>query len=162
MSYIVALAIAAGLGSTKDGQTTQRVEPVRDTAQTQSTPPVIVNFQGHLRQGTTIINGTYQMTFRLYDAASGGTLLQTMGPWNVNVSSGVFNVELPITQANILNYTNLWIEVDIPALGGIYTPRVKINSAAFAYNAFMSDSTQRIRNKGVTPEDLNMSAAAPN
>ncbi|MEO0145656.1 MAG: hypothetical protein ABIM19_02350 [candidate division WOR-3 bacterium] len=161
MSYIIAFAIAAGIGPGRASSATG-INPSADSADVKATPPVIVNFQGHLRQGMNIVNGTYSMTFRLYDAAAGGTLLQTMGPWNVNVANGVFNVELPITQANILNYTNLWIEVEIPGLGGIYSPRVKINSAAFAYNAFMSDSTQRIRNKGVTPEDLMMSAANPN
>ncbi|MEO0181066.1 MAG: hypothetical protein ABIN54_07155 [candidate division WOR-3 bacterium] len=161
MSYIIAFAIAAGIGPGRASSATG-INPSADSADVKATPPVIVNFQGHLRQGMNIVNGTYSMTFRLYDAAAGGNLLQTMGPWNVNVANGVFNVELPITQANILNYTNLWIEVEIPGLGGIYSPRVKINSAAFAYNAFMSDSTQRIRNKGVTPEDLMMSAANPN
>lgn len=152
MAYILSLLIAAGTGSGL--ATGQGMEPGLDEAGTQATPPVIVNFQGHLRQGVNIINGSYSMTFRLYNAAAGGTLLQTMGPWNITVNSGVFNVELPITQANILNYTNLWVEVDIPSLGGIYTPRVKINSAAFAYNAFMSDTTQRIRDFAVTPQDL--------
>ncbi|MEO0211792.1 MAG: hypothetical protein ABIN66_08070, partial [candidate division WOR-3 bacterium] len=161
MSYIIAFAIAAGIGPGRASSATG-INPSADSADVKATPPVIVNFQGHLRQGMNIVNGTYSMTFRLYDAAAGGNLLQTMGPYNVNVANGVFNVELPITQANILNYTNLWIEVEIPGLGGIYSPRVKINSAAFAYNAFMSDSTQRIRNKGVTPEDLMMSAANPN
>ncbi|MGC8893246.1 MAG: hypothetical protein ACP5QG_00175 [candidate division WOR-3 bacterium] len=152
MPYILSMLIAAGAGSTK--ATGQGTEPGLGEAQPQATPPVIVNFQGHLRQGTTIINGTYAMTFRLYNAAAGGTLLQTMSFGAVQVYSGVFNVELPITQANILNYTDLWVEVDIPGLGGIYTPRVKINSAAFAYNAFMSDTTQRIRDFAVTPQDL--------
>lgn len=152
MAYILSLLIAAGTGSGL--ATGQGMEPGLDEAGTQATPPVIVNFQGHLRQGTVIVNGTYSMTFRLYNAAAGGTPLQTMGPWNITVNSGVFNVELPITRANILNYTNLWVEVDIPSLGGIYIPRVKINSAAFAYNAFMSDTTQRIRDFAVTPQDL--------
>lgn len=120
-----------------------------------ATPPVYVNFQGHIRQsGSVPPDGSYNASFTIYDAASGGSVV--WGPHNttINLVSGVFNVALPIPLNVILNNTNLWIEVNIPGLGGVYNPRVKINAAAYAYNAYMSDSTQRIQDDAVDLHDI--------
>ena len=52
-------------------------------------------FQGELRNTGTPVSGVYDLRFRLYDAASGGTQLgSTLCSDNVSLSSGRCTVQL--------------------------------------------------------------------
>jgi hypothetical protein len=110
--------------------------------------PQLLNYQGNLA-GTdgTPKNGTFTMTFAIYDAQTAGTQLPTATPWseaqNVTVTNGVFNVLLgsvtslpstlfdggPADSRGPLRF--LEISVD----GETLTPRQRIASAAYAMHA---------------------------
>lgn len=56
--------------------------------------PQTMSFQGVLSNasGVVVPDGNYQLTFRLYDAPTGGNLLWSESHSSVAVSKGVFNV----------------------------------------------------------------------
>ncbi|MCW5935212.1 MAG: hypothetical protein KIT45_13085 [Fimbriimonadia bacterium] len=89
------------------------------------------SYQGYLREGGVPANGTHQMTFRLYDIASGGIALGTVGPSVVNVTNGLFTQELDF--GAVWNGSNRWLEIQV--MGNILAPRVKINPTPYAHTA---------------------------
>ena len=57
--------------------------------------PQEINYQGYLTDaGGNPLNDRVEMTFRMYNAPSGGSLLWWEGPSAVTVTEGVFNVVL--------------------------------------------------------------------
>ncbi|GIV11586.1 MAG: hypothetical protein KatS3mg020_1077 [Fimbriimonadales bacterium] len=92
-------------------------------------------YQGFLRQGGNPANGTYQMTFRLYDAAAGGALLGTVGPLTVAVNNGLFSVELNFS-ASVWDGGARYLEIQVG--GTPLAPRVKINPTPYSFYAFRS------------------------
>ncbi len=85
--------------------------------------------------------GTYNMIFRLYDAASGGAPLWEEN-WNgsngVRVSAGLFNVMLgslnAIPAALITGHASLFLGITVGADDEM-TPRVQLGSVPFAVQA---------------------------
>jgi hypothetical protein len=94
-------------------------------------------YQGLLKQSGTPANGTYQMTFRLYDVASGGTALGTVGPLSVSVANGLFTVELNFP-ASVWDGGLRYLEIEVG--GTTLSPRVKINPTPYASTIRMFES----------------------
>ena len=91
--------------------------------------------------GGSPLNGSYSMSFRLYNVASGGSALWTetwLGGNSVLVSSGLFNVMLgtltPISQTVLSNSGGLWLGIMVEADTEM-TPRVQLGSAPFSMQA---------------------------
>ena len=119
--------------------------------------PGKINYQGRLTNaaGAPMPDGQYNMTFRIYDAASGGTLIWSEVRETTNrvtVTNGQFNVQLgavtPITETVFdSDYTYFEVELPTPATAtcstaacGVYTegamtPRQPVGSAAYALKA---------------------------
>jgi hypothetical protein len=125
-------------------------------------PPSSIRVQGSLsdRSGGTPVpaNGTFQMTFRLYDDAIAGTLLATSGPAAVQVSGGLYNADAAFPPA-AFNAPNLFLEVQVAA--EVLTPRIPVASVPYAYVAAQSASvapggvtTASIAPGAVTPDKL--------
>lgn len=89
-------------------------------------------YQGYLREGGLPANGTYQMTFRLFNVASGGTALATVGPASVSVSNGLFTHELNF--GNFWTGPDRWLEIDVNTT--TLSPRVHVRPAPYALFAF--------------------------
>lgn len=120
------------------------------------TIPYRINFQGRVTNasGTTLANGTYNMKFRIYNAASGGTLQWSedrlvASSQGVVVTGGLFSVQLDevsntMTPALFTNQ-NLYLEVELPTLATATSSspswtegamsRAKLGSAAYAFNS---------------------------
>jgi hypothetical protein len=86
-------------------------------------------YQGLLKQNGTPANGNYQMTFRLYDVASGGTALGTVVLDSVSVVNGLFTVELNFP-ASVWDGGLRYLEIQVG--GTTLSPRVKINPTPYA------------------------------
>jgi hypothetical protein len=100
-----------------------------------SAAPALMNFQGRLAKpdGTPLADGTYTLTFSLYDALTGGNQKWTQTVNSVTVHNGVFAVLLNVNTPNLFN-GNLWLQLQVgtdPAL----TPRQQLVSVAFAMKA---------------------------
>jgi hypothetical protein len=91
-------------------------------------------YQGFLTQSGTPVHGVRQMQFRIYNAL--GTLRwSTVPPLTVNVSNGLFTVQLN-TDISIWTGEDLFLEIQIdPPSGPILSPRVRIGSTPYANTA---------------------------
>ena len=72
-----------------------------------------INYQGRLTDSAgNLLNGTYTMTFKLYEVASGGTALATYTN-RVEVTDGLFNTNIDLDQSyfdgSTLARDNSWI-----------------------------------------------------
>ncbi|GIV09307.1 MAG: hypothetical protein KatS3mg019_1398 [Fimbriimonadales bacterium] len=90
-------------------------------------------YQGFLRQSGNPANGNYSMTFRLYDAATGGALLGAVGPLTVAVNNGLFSVELNFP-TSVWDGGARYLEIQVGATP--LAPRVKINPTPYSFYAF--------------------------
>ncbi len=114
-----------------------------------TTTPNKMNFQGRLTDASgNPLNGTYDMQFKLYDAATSGTLkwAETRTAANTNpvtVTNGLFSVKLgegtliaPSTQLNAVIAANptLYFEVTVGADAPM-TPRSQVATSAYAFNS---------------------------
>lgn len=130
-----------------------------DTSSAAVAPPNKMNFQGRLTDASgNPLTGTYDMQFKLYSAASGGTLLwaETRTAANSNavtVTSGLFSVRLgegtlvaPSTQLSAVVAANstLYFEITIGSDAAM-TPRSQLATSAYAFN---SDTLDGIDSSG--------------
>ncbi|MDP3703079.1 MAG: hypothetical protein Q8R78_01635, partial [Candidatus Omnitrophota bacterium] len=106
--------------------------------------PWMINYQGRLTDaGGKSITGSYTMTFRLYDASTGGTKVwteeQTISL--AEADSGIFNVILgSVTSMSTVDFnTPMWLSVQV-AGDSEMTPRQRLTATGYAMNADQIDS----------------------
>lgn len=92
-----------------------------------------ITYQGRLQDGGGAVDGTADLVFRLYDAASGGALLGTDSANGVSVDEGVFNALVDFGANPFADNGSLWLEIDVrtPAGAGAFTtlsPRQALSS----------------------------------
>ncbi|MEI6235101.1 MAG: hypothetical protein WCT04_18750 [Planctomycetota bacterium] len=93
-------------------------------------------YQGQLRQDTLPANGSYDLKFALFDAAtSGNQISSTLSLPNVTVTNGLFTVSLDYG-VKAFSGADRWLEVQVqPAGGASYTtltPRQKLTATPYA------------------------------
>ncbi len=99
--------------------------------------PRTINYQGYLTtpSGAAVSGNNVQMVFRLYDAATGGTLLHSE-PQTVTVTNGIFNVQLGTVPALTLPFTTpYFLGVTVAPDNTEMTPRRPLTSAPYAVTA---------------------------
>jgi len=129
-----------------------------------------IAYQGRLADADgNPLTGTYNMIFRLYDAATGGTPLWEE-PWSgsngVRVSDGLFNVMLgsltPIPADLIAGHASLFLGITV-GTDDEMAPRVQLGSVPFAVQALTvpdgSVTTAKIADRAVTPAKLNLDSS---
>ena len=112
--------------------------------------PRLLNVQGVLRNFVgEAVNGTYDLTFRIYDRQTGGTKLYEQQA-TVNITGGVFNVYLgPIPQNFFADYNQAWLEIQVAADPPL--PRRPLTSVGYA---FMAERAQECVNLLSAATDL--------
>ncbi len=116
-------------------------------------PPALIDYQGVLRSSADApLTGTYDMVFRVFDAATGGSELLVdrhvdEGGLGVVVRAGLFSVVIgggqvqdgsgPGSYATLdavfRDYSGVWLEVQIA--GETLAPRTRVLAAPYALNA---------------------------
>ncbi len=104
--------------------------------------PTVMSYQGQLSDSSgNPISGTVSLQFKLYDAASGGTMLWSETHNNVQVDGGSFSVILgestPLT-SSLFNGATRYLEIGVDtANGSNYTtmPRQRLASVPYALQA---------------------------
>ncbi|MCW5935213.1 MAG: hypothetical protein KIT45_13090 [Fimbriimonadia bacterium] len=87
-------------------------------------------YQGYLREGGVPANGAFNLTFKLFNAASGGVQVgSTITLDGTGVANGLFTVELNFG-ATAFTGADRWLEMAVN--GTTLTPRVKITAAPYA------------------------------
>jgi hypothetical protein len=98
--------------------------------------PQTISYQGVLTDasGAAVADGNYNLTFKLYDAATNGTELWTEAQ-SVDVSNGIFNVILGSTNPLALSFDKpYWLGVTVGQDSEL-TPRIELTAAAYSLNA---------------------------
>ena len=111
-------------------------------AQTSTAAPLgtAFTYQGRLADGGTPANGSYDLTFTLYDDASGSNVVA--GPLTnspVGVTNGLFTVPLDFG-ADVFNGTSHWLEIGVRTNGSaddftLLSPRQPLTPAPYALYA---------------------------
>lgn len=97
-------------------------------------------YQGFLRQGgAPLTNPSQQMTFRVYDALTGGTLLWNSGAVTVNVNNGLFTVLLN-APASLWSGADRFLEIQVGST--TLSPRVRLNPTPYANTASLVNMFQ--------------------
>jgi hypothetical protein len=97
-------------------------------------------YQGFLRQGGAPLNNPSQsMRFRIFDALTGGTMLWDSGALTVNVSNGLFTVQLN-PPVSIWTGADRFLEIQVGAT--TLSPRVRIGSTPYANTATLLNMFQ--------------------
>jgi hypothetical protein len=108
-----------------------------------SAVPQKISFQGVLKDSTgSPINGTRNMTFVIYDAATGGSDLWSETQTSVSIEAGIYNVQLGKNTALSSSYftgDTRYLGISING-GSELTPRVMMLTVPFAYRADTADS----------------------
>lgn len=109
--------------------------------------PQYLTYQGVLRDSSgNLLTGTKAMSFSIYSASSGGTLIY--GPQNessVSVSNGNYTVQLGAVNSTSIftasgdRYLEIAVGDSLSSLSTL-SPRLKINSVAYAIRAEAADS----------------------
>jgi len=103
----------------------------------QATIPHLINLQGRLINSTTnrYLSGTYNFSFYIYDAASGGSKLWSETQSTVSVNDGLFDVILGNSNSIGLDFTvDYWLAMEVQSDGEM-SPRQRIASTGYAYLA---------------------------
>jgi hypothetical protein len=97
-------------------------------------------YQGYLRQGGVPLNNPSQsMRFRIFDALTGGTMLWDSGALTVNVSNGLFTVQLN-PPVSVWTGADRFLEIQVGAT--TLSPRVRIGSTPYANTATLLNMFQ--------------------
>ncbi|MBL9127241.1 MAG: hypothetical protein JNL97_06330, partial [Verrucomicrobiales bacterium] len=122
-----------------------------------SAVPAPFTYQGRLLDGTTLANGAYEITFRLFDAATAGT---PTGPTvlkdPVAVQNGLFTVELDFG-AGPFDGSSRWLELAVRPSGGggtaeILVPRQAILAVPYAMRSFSGSGNASELVSGTVPD----------
>ncbi len=100
--------------------------------------PQVISYQGKVTDsgGTPVADGNYTMRFRIYNAASGGTLRWDSSNRTIAVSDGVFNVllgESPQPAITLPFTEDYWLLVTFAGVN--QSPRQRLSSAGYSYMA---------------------------
>ncbi|MBI4370118.1 MAG: hypothetical protein HY547_07810 [Elusimicrobia bacterium] len=136
---ILSLVYALGLG-TLDSR-------AEGTALTGSVPSGI-NYQGRLEDNGTAVNATKSLTFKLYDASTGGSLLWNSGALSIAVNSGLFNTSLAIPISALSGNTTRYLEVTVGTV--TLSPREILNAVPYALVAKTLEGSLDIARGGLS------------
>ncbi|MBN1426484.1 hypothetical protein JXA88_18195, partial [Candidatus Fermentibacteria bacterium] len=100
--------------------------------------PQVISYQGKVTDasGNPVADGPYTMQFRIYDAATGGTLLWNSNNQTVAVAGGIFSVLLGDSPQPALSLdfsTDYWLLVIFNGVNQM--PRQRLASVGYAYMA---------------------------
>lgn len=97
--------------------------------------PHLINYQGRLTDTSgTPLNGSYNLTFRIYDTESAGNLLWEEAQSGVVIQKGIFSVLLgSVTNLNLTFDKPYWLEIKVGS--EVMSPRQRIASVGYAFMA---------------------------
>jgi len=106
--------------------------------------PHLLNYQGRLTDsGGAPLNGTYALTFRIYDAETAGTMLWEETQSGVVIQKGIFSILLgSVTNLNLPFDKPYFLEIKVG--NEVMSPRQAITSAGYAIRAEKAQNTDSL------------------
>ncbi|MBN1424964.1 hypothetical protein JXA88_10440 [Candidatus Fermentibacteria bacterium] len=100
--------------------------------------PQVISYQGKVTDtsGNPVANGSYSMRFRIYNAATGGSLMWDSGAQPVTITGGIFSVLLGESPQPVLTASfssDYWLLVTVQGID--QSPRQRMASVGYAYMA---------------------------
>jgi hypothetical protein len=97
--------------------------------------PGLINYQGYLEENNNPVNGNRDMTFKIYDAETAGSIIWSEAhTYNIKVTEGVFDTVLgyynPIDDGDFSS-DQRWLEVTVA--GQVISPRTRLTTAPYAF-----------------------------
>ncbi|MEO5929600.1 MAG: hypothetical protein ABIR47_06685 [Candidatus Kapaibacterium sp.] len=112
--------------------------------------PRTINYQGRAVNGQGALTGTHQITFRIYNVATGGTPLFTEQQPGIDFKNGIFtaaigNLTFGGIPESITFDKQLWLGVTISGFNGDaeLSPRFTLRASPYALNSAIADSAGR-------------------
>ncbi|MBM2814913.1 MAG: hypothetical protein HW421_1675 [Ignavibacteria bacterium] len=102
--------------------------------------PDKINYQGLLTaaNGSPVTNGSYALSFKIYDAATGGQMLWSETS-QVQTVKGLFETTLGKTNPIQLTFEKqYWMGISVSG-GNELTPRTELTSAAYSFHSKVAD-----------------------
>ncbi|MDE2141719.1 MAG: hypothetical protein KGJ84_04835, partial [Elusimicrobia bacterium] len=96
----------------------------------EGTVPNSINYQGRLVDNGFPVTGLRNVSFRLYNSLTGGTLLWSSGSQTVAVSQGLFGTTLAISTQALSGPSQKFLEVQVGAQ--VLSPRELLNAVPYA------------------------------
>lgn len=114
-------------------------------------------YQGVLQDGGVPASGQYDIQFRLFDTAVGGSPIASDFKNNVQVVDGRFTADLDFGETAFNNGGDRWVQIEVRpgASGGAFTtltPRQPVNPSPYAMNS------GRLTGFNPAPNDANLAA----
>jgi hypothetical protein len=103
--------------------------------------PRLIRYQGTLTDANNVpLEGSYDLKFRIYSAAAGGSPLWTETQAGISIASGVFSVLLGNVAALDLPFdADYWLSTEVGTSGEML-PRQRITSVGYAIRAETADN----------------------
>ena len=121
---------------------------------THSTVPLLISYQGLLKNSAgDPLDGTIEMTFRIWNNSSGGSLLWDETHLGVVVTEGLFKVALGSQEGgglpqSVFSGSEVWLETIVN--GEAISPRTQFTTNAFSHRVSTVDGA----NSGILSGDL--------
>lgn len=110
--------------------------------------PHLIDYQGRLTDSNGVpLNGSYSVTFRIYDAESLGNLLWEETHTGVVIQKGIFSILLGSVKNLDLPFDKQYF-LEIKVGDEVLSPRQKITSAGYAMRAEKADALEMSAQKG--------------
>jgi microcystin-dependent protein len=108
--------------------------------QAQAAVPHLINYQGKLTDASgQPLEGSFELTFRIYDAENAGNLLWEEAQTGVVIQKGIFNILLgAVTNLNLPFTIPYFLEIKVGS--EVMSPRQRITSAGYAIRAETADN----------------------
>ena len=112
--------------------------------------PHLIRYQGSLVDTQQVsLEGPYTLTFRLYDAATGGTKVWEEAQTNVPITAGQFSVLLgQVTPLELAFDKDMWLSIQVNTDTEM-TPRQRLSSAPYAYRAAVAETAQNMKTTAI-------------
>ena len=109
-------------------------------ASSQAQVPSLIRYQGTLVDTNNVpLEGTYNLTFRVYKAAAGGAALWTETQSGLSITRGVFNVLLgQATPMNLPFDADYWLSTQV-GIDPEMSPRQRLTSVPYAQRANVAE-----------------------
>jgi hypothetical protein len=135
------------------------------TTQTSAQIPRTLSYQGILSDtlGTPKPDGMYAITFRLYDAPSGGTLLW-VETQSLQVRRGLFSAVLGSQTpfpSSLTFERQYWLGIQ-PASDPELVPRIALTSVGYSLNSLRADTARVALNAGSFADSARIAGTVPN
>jgi hypothetical protein len=111
--------------------------------------PRTISYQGLLTDadGSAVLDGSYQLTFRLYNVSTGGSPSWTETQ-SAQTNKGIFNIRLGDAEPLRLRFDRpLWLGISIEGSPEL-APRIALTASAYALRAAAADTAQDARTVG--------------